>query len=159
MKDVLSIAIPNLLVLIGWLVIYRQTISIKRRDDLEGIVRKSCELIEKIYSDAIAYFSDDEILPIGHESAEIRSTSLLLTHYLMLLRERGVKKSIGPYLISFRKSCMGGFFESTRKNEQSGLPNWKSDLANSKSELIFRINQSFLEWCHPKMGKSKIYNS
>lgn len=157
MKDVVEIALPNVLVLIGWFVVYHQMVAMKKRDDLALMVEKSIQLIEEIYNLTIDYFSNDNIEPIGHESADIRSKHLLLSHYLMTLRQRNVKGEIGKTLNAYRQVTMGTFFENTRKSEQRTLPHWKSELANNKSELIFRLNQNFLEWCHPSQRTLSLF--
>jgi hypothetical protein len=76
----------------------------------------------------------------------------------MLLRQRGIRGEIGKSLNAYRKTTMGTFFENSRKSEQRDLPHWKSELANSKSELIFRLNQNFLEWCHPSKSAFSFFN-
>lgn len=91
------------------------------------------------------YYKGDEG-HIGFHSADIRSKFLLLSHYLILMKNKGITFDFTPYLIAYRKAVMGDHFETEQYKKQLEIPDRKSDIANSRSELHFRITKSYIDW-------------
>lgn len=147
MLQFVDVVLPSLLVLIGWWVVYWQTLRIKRRDDLQLLVEKATNLVEEIRCDSLEYFTDAQEV-IGPRSAKIRADFVLLSKYLLLLRQRGLPLCVSAHLTEFRRNAMGGYFENVEVSKQVTIPNWFSELANSRTQMIYLINKDFLDWCH-----------
>lgn len=133
----------NAIVIAGWFVIFKQTVSIKNRDELKSVASLSHVLIDKIYFDAIDYYDDESDQHINHKSARIRSDFVYLSHTLIVFRSIVATDKLSVPLLAFRMHAMGGHFETQSFKMQNAIPDWKNELANSASELKFKIDQAY----------------
>lgn len=149
-KDLIILAVTNLVVIVGWFFLFKQTLSIKRRDEIRKLVELSSATIDEIYLLCQEYYSSDSGDHISYSSTNIKAKFVLLSHYLLLLRNEGVGGEISVALRAFKIFATGGLFETTRFNEQDDVPGWKSELATSAHELKFRIEKGFFDWTHSR---------
>lgn len=148
----LSIAVSVL----GWIVVFRQTSIIKYRDDVKVIVQKSEDTVNRLFDLAKYYYQENDE-HIGFASADIRANFLLLSHYLILLRHFGLETKLESYVVAYRSAIMGGYFETTDFKKQLEIPDKRSDISNTKSELNFRINKSYFNWTNEFSFTSSLF--
>ena len=129
----------------GWFVIFRQSNFLKIRDDVKTIVNDATNVIDMIFVLSVEYYEKNE-KHIGFCSADIRSKFLLLSHYLILISQYGVKTNIESYVVAYRKAVMAGYFETENFKKQLEIPNMRAEISNCRSELNFRINKCYLDW-------------
>lgn len=163
---VLQIAIPATLIISGWFVVYKNSKSIESRKEARDFVECMEDLIDKIHRDSILYFSKDNEFSIGPLSSAIKSNSLLLSHYLFVLKGLGIEFKGSPKLTAFRKSITGGFFETTNFHKQTEIPGWSEEISNCAAELKLSLRTAYFTWCgtytpptpppHHSMGRTKI---
>lgn len=144
--EILKVAVPSLITAAGWIIVFRQATTLKIRDELKATCDEACKTVDVIFNLATEYYSDNNRVHIGILSANIRAQFLLLSHYLVLTRNRGITFSFSPYLIAYRKAIMGDHFETTEFLKQLEIPDRKSDIANTRSELHFRIQSAYIDW-------------
>ena len=130
---------------IGWIIVFRQAMFIKHRDDIKNIIDNAKITVDDIFELSKNYYleNDDHI---GFASSDIKSRFLLLSHYILLLKSKGVDVKLSPYVISFRKAIMGDYFETLDFKKQMEIPDRRSDITNGRSELNFRIEKTYVDW-------------
>jgi len=143
MKDWLPPVISNIIVIVGWYVVFQQAKSVKSREEIRDLVSRIDKTIDQIFSLCVDYYSEKNLGHQNFTSADIRAKFVLLSHLLIIIKDIDVNKVISPSLVQLRKNAMGGYFETVEYLDQLKIPNWKSDLAASASELQFRVEQIY----------------
>lgn len=143
--EIAKATLPSIITVIGWIIIFQQAMNIRYSEDVKNVVEKSNNVIDRIYDLAFEYYGEN-IEHIGLKSADIRANFLLLSHYLLLLREKGIQTGLSSYLTAYKKAVMGDYFETTEFKKQLEIPDRRSDIANGRSELSFRISQTYYTW-------------
>lgn len=135
-----NIVVTNLVVAFGWFIVFKQALKVNHNQNISRVSSLATTTIDDIYNQCKNYYraSGDHI---SYESADIRAKFVLLSHYLILLRESGIETGISAALIQFKGHAMGGYFETIDYKRQLDLPNWKINLTSSAHELKFRIEK------------------
>lgn len=144
--ELAKIVIPSVITAAGWIVVFKQSSTLKYRDEVKSLVDQSIILVDDIYELCCQYYTGDKEEHIGITSANIRAKFLLLSHYFLLMKMRGVNVNFSPNLIAYRRAVMGGYFETEQFRSQFNIPDKKSEISNSRSELSFRVQKSFIDW-------------
>lgn len=144
--EIASTIVTNFVVILGWIIVFRQAINLRKRDD----VRKTVDLIsatcDEIYKLACIYYSDRNNSHINYNSTNLKAKFVLLSHYLLLLRGASVRLDISATLNSFKNLATGGYFETVNFPLQESLPNWQTNLAATAHELKFRVEKAYFDW-------------
>jgi hypothetical protein len=144
---VLQIAVPALLLVAGWYVLYRNSVRIESRKEVREFVEQIEKIINKINTDSRQYYSIENHEAIGNLSCTIKSNFLLLSHYLFILKGLGVDFQNSEYLIAFKKNTTGGYFETTDYLQQIDIPGWQADCANFAAQLKLSVRLAYFRWC------------
>lgn len=75
--------VPSIIVILGWIIVFRQAMLLKYRDELQSIIKNAQNVIDQIFALSKDYYESNEE-HIGFVSADIRSRFLLLSHYLII---------------------------------------------------------------------------
>ncbi|MEN7535975.1 hypothetical protein [Aurantiacibacter flavus] len=140
----LSLA-PLALSVIGWVVVFEHSALLKNRDNISEIVKSAKFEVDEILKISKQYYESNDN-HIGFLSGEIRSKFLLVSHYLMLLRDLGVDGKVARYLVQYKQAVTGGYFETIDFKMQTQEQVGKSDITNSANELKFRIDKMYCDW-------------
>ena len=143
MKEWWLAIFANAIVIVGWFIVFLQSKTIKNREEVRSLIDKISTIIDDIYILTIQYYDQSSRKHISHKSAEIRSKFVILSRLLLLVRYWDKDRIISPALVAFKMTCTGNFFETTRFQEQSDIPDWKSELASSAQDLKFKIESSY----------------
>lgn len=143
--EFLKILIPALIAAFGWIIVFQQAMNLRYGDDIRELTDRANDVIDKIYDLTFEYYNENED-HIGLKSADIRANFLLLSHILLLIKDRGVQTSLSHYINAYRKAVMGDYFETVEFKKQLSIPDRRSDIANSRSELSFRVSQTYFNW-------------
>lgn len=147
MGEIFESTLPLLVSVVGWIVVFEQAASLKNRDETAHIVGVTKNTIDEIFDLGVTYY-ENNIHHIGFISADIRAKFLLLSHYLLLLRSKGLNIDLEQYVVQYRKAIMGGYFETLDFKKQVEIPDRRSDIANARSELKFRLDKIHSDWAH-----------
>lgn len=148
--ETIGLAITNIVVVIGWFVVFRQALHIKRRDDLRKLVDLSTNVIDEIYNLTCKYYSSSLNGHINHDSTNLRAKFVLLSHYLLMLRSANISTGISAALTQYKIHATGGYFETVGFQNQNAVPNWQNDLASAAQELRFRIEKGYFDLSRAK---------
>ncbi len=129
----------------GWFVVFRQSLILKSREDVRGLVDTAQSIVDEIYELSKKYYTDNDD-HIGFISSDIRSRFLLLSLYVSLINKKNAKYDVEHYVIQYRKAIMGGFFETTEFKRQMEIPDRRADISNFRSELHYHIEIMFVNW-------------
>jgi hypothetical protein len=142
-NDVLRIAIPAAIVVIGWWIVSNQNDKRERRKEIRSIVDELKEIILEIRADTIEYYSERNSEATGSLSDKIKLNFLLVSQYLLLLRNAGMAINVSAELIALRKTATGGYFENAQFRKQGENPKWLSGLCSESVELILAIEKAY----------------
>lgn len=149
--------LPIMVSVIGWIVVFEQAASLKNRDDVHKLITDSKNTVDGIFQSSITYFCENDH-HIGFLSSEIRAEFLLLSHYIFLLRQKGLKSKLEPYVVDYRKSVMGKHFETLDFKKQLVDQENISKIANSRSELKFRLDKMHSDWARNRSFINRFLN-
>lgn len=144
--ETISLVVTNIVVILGWFVVFRQSLLIKSRDDIRNMIDITSNTVDEIYNLCKIYYSYENIDHINYDSTSIKAKFVLLSHYLGLLRAAGMSGGVSAALIIFKMHATGGHFETLNFHSQETVPNWKSELAASAEELKFRVEGNYFDW-------------
>lgn len=145
MNELVSQVLTNALVIVGWFIVFRQALAVRYRDDLRKIVDLAADTINDIYQRCCAYYSDRSSGHINHNSTNIKAKFVLLSHYLLMLREAGIDTGVSKSLTEYKIHASGGYFETLDYQKQAEVPNWQIDLASSAQELRYRLERGYFD--------------
>lgn len=143
--------IPSLVTIVGWMIVFRQTMMIKHREDIHNIVISTQKAVDEIYDLSIKYYGEENSSHMGFISSDIRAKFLVISYYLILLKEKGIKPQVNKYVIFYRTAVMGGYFETVDFKKQVEVPNRRSDISNGRSDLNFQLEKMYIDWAR-KIG-------
>lgn len=141
----LQIAVPAIIIIAGWFVIYNNSLKIESRKEARDFVDKIENLIDSLQHDINQYYSVNEN-HIGNYSSNIKAKFLLLSHYLFILKSLGINFRGSRLLTEFKKSATGGYFETQDFRKQAEIPGWEADLASLAAQIKLALRRSYFEW-------------
>lgn len=136
--------ITCLLVIAGWVVVYKQNLALKERDEIESLVNHALQEIIEVQKLCEIYYGKDNDKHIGFKSNEIKAKFMLLSHYLMMLKNNYNINVQSTYLNEYKKVCTGNHFETINFSMQIEIPDWMPDLSMKSAELRYRIVQAHI---------------
>lgn len=142
-NDILRIAIPAGIVVVGWWIVSSQTDKRERRKEIRAIVEDLRKTILEIREDTVEYYGTENKISVGSLSDKIKLNFLLVSQYLLLLKNAGMVLNVSAELIALRKTATGGFFESKDFHKQTENPKWLSSLCSESVELILAIEKAY----------------
>jgi hypothetical protein len=151
MRDVLLALLTNIIVIFGWLVVFRQAIHLRRREDIRKTIDLISGTVDNIYDLTCSYYSSNEG-HITYSSANLKAKFVLLSHYLILLKDTGIVTGISPTLTAYKIYSTGSYFETQNYKKQEDIPDWRSELAASAQELKFKLEKGYFEWSKRNIG-------
>lgn len=144
--EIAKIAVPSALVVVGWLVLYRNAKALEKRKEIKALVDITVDLVSQIAVDGKLYFSPQNNEHNGHLSQGLKTNLTLLSHYLFLIESCNVAFYGTKDLVQFRKVLTGSFFETTDYLKQTSIPGWAAELAAAEAKLKLSINRSYFAW-------------
>jgi hypothetical protein len=144
--EFLKIAVPAALVVIGWLVLIRNSSRIEARKEIKNLIDIIVNTIDEIGSDSIVYFDRSNLEHSGHLSNKITTNFSLISHYLFILEGCGVKFVGTQDLVDFKKTVTGSYFQTKDYLKQTEIPGWASELAANQAKLKLSVNRSYFAW-------------
>lgn len=141
-----------ILVVIGWIVLFRQSLAIRRREEMAQSVQLAVETVTDILSLSKEYYSPSNSEHISYLSAELKGKFVLLSKYLLILRAAGMRLDVREGLLKYKILSTGGHFETTSFLQQLNQPNWREEITYTGLSLRYAIERSYFTWCNQKLN-------
>jgi len=152
LMDDLADYIAAILVVVGWVVLYRQTLAMRRREEMAQSVQLVIQTVDNIFHLSREYYSPSNSDHISYLSAEIKGKFVLLSKYLMILKAAGMQFDVKVDILKFKMLSTGGHFETVDFLQQLNQPNWREELTYSGLSLRYSIERSYFTWCNQKLN-------
>jgi hypothetical protein len=137
---------------IGWIVLYRQSLAMRRREEMAQSIKLVIQTIDDILRLSKEYYSPANKSHISYVSAEIKGQFFLLSMYLMILKAAGMTFDVKDAVVRFKMLATGGHFETVNFLRQLSMPNWQEDLTYAGLSLRFTIERTYFTWCNQKLS-------
>lgn len=144
--EAIRIGIPAMLIIAGWVVLYRNSRKIESRKELRSLVQHVIDISCEIQKDAEFYYGKDNKSHSGLVTSRIKSNFLLLSKYLYVLRSLGLDLSDAEILNNYRKTVTGGHFETKDYKKQVAIPGWEIELAQNHAAFKIWLDQAYFRW-------------
>lgn len=142
---VLQILVPAILIIAGWIVVYKNSLKIEARKEAREFVDQMDSLIDGLQEKIVTYYTNNNA-HIGSLSASIKADFQLISHYLFIIQGMGIRFTRSDVLTNYRKSATGGFFETTKFRDQRGIPGWDAEIAGLAAQLKLSVRRAYVTW-------------
>lgn len=143
--DILRVAIPAALVVVGWLVVSRQHDSRELRKEIRGIISLLSDRVDKCKASALLYYAEDDDDKADSLAGSIKSDLSFVTSYLAVVRLAGLKINASRQFNRFKRAITGGYFETARRHDQLAIPHWREELEQSAADLVLYLEGRYFK--------------
>lgn len=136
-------ALPFISVAVGWFVVSSFQDRRERRKEIRALIDESKEIIEEVYTLSISYYCRDNKEYIGELSQKIEFKLMMISQYLIVINQAGLKTGGSQELIDFNQIVSGDRFETSNYTERFDDHEWRSELSPASQELIMHLEKKY----------------